>query len=802
MDAHALRTLEFDKIRERLARCTSFTAGRELALALEPSSDRAEVVRRQRETAEARRLLRLKPRTGLAGAHDVRNAAEKAARGGLLEPQALLDIASTLECARDLRTTITRLAEQLQVLADTASAIEPLPRLIDEINRSINPRGEVTDAASPALGALRREVRALHDRLYTRLQEILANATAKGIAQEPIITLREGRYVIAVKSDMRGQLKGIVHDVSSSGATVWLEPLAVVDLANRWREAQIEEEREVERILRALSGSVGSEAAAIVRDVEALAALDLALAKARLGDEIGAPELPSDDDEQAWVAEAPSQLHLLQARHPLLRGEVVPTTITVGGTYRVLLITGPNTGGKTVALKTAGLLALMAQAGLPVPADAGSRVPVFADVFADIGDEQSIEQSLSTFSSHMTNIIRILERADDRSLVLLDELAAGTDPTEGSALARAILSRLLAAGALTVATTHHGELKAYAHNTPGVMNASVEFNVATLSPTYHLAIGLPGRSNAIEIAQRLGMPADVLAEARGAVAPEHLQVDELLTDIRREREQAASARRSEEVARREAEDIRQRLEEKLDRADDERVRLLEETRTAAERELERARALVRDAEREVERERLAAAQARLREAEERAAAIARREEELRAKQRRRAAARPPRTRVPAGPPPSEIREGDMVWLRGMDRWGEALGPPDDRGEVELRLGPLRSRIRLAQVERVQRPAPSRATGSVTTQVAPPRQVAPEIEVRGQTIDEAMPTVEQYLDEAFRAGLPWARIIHGKGTGTLRREVRGMLAKHPLVKSYEQARPEEGGEGVTIAYLAI
>jgi len=798
MDAHALRTLEFDKILARLARHASFLGGRELALGLEPSTDMAVVLKRQRETAEARRLLQMKPRTGLQGSHDVRPLAEKAERGGILLPEELLNVASTLECARDLKYAIGKLEETLPLLADAVSVIEPLTRLIEDINRSINQRSEVTDQASPALGSIRREVRTLHDRLYQRMQEILAANVTKGVAQEPIITLRDGRYVIPIKQDYRGQIKGIVHDVSSSGATVWMEPLAVVDLANRWREAQLEEEREVERILRALSAEVGAAAYAITTNVDVLAHLDLALAKVRFGDEIDAPELPYEGEEQPWIVDAPAQLHMVQARHPLLKKPVVPTTITVGGPYRVLLITGPNTGGKTVALKTAGLLSLMAQAGLPVPADTGTKIPVFQSVFADIGDEQSIEQSLSTFSSHMTNIIGIVDRAGPKSLVLLDELAAGTDPTEGAALARAILSELLELGALTIATTHHGELKAFAHATDGVTNASVEFNVESLSPTYKLSIGLPGRSNALEIAQRLGMPREIIEDARGSIAPEQRHVEEMLSDIHREREHAAASRRSEEIARREAEEIRERLEARLDDVEDERERILQEAREEAEREIERARLRLAEAEREIAKQKLGDAAAKLKQAAEEAAKAAER-----AHRQRRPRREPRVAKVPSGgPPPESIREGDLVWIRGMDRFGEAMSEPDAKGEVELRLGALRSRIKLSQVERVQRPAPSKAHGAVTISAPAPVGVPVELDMRGQTVDEAMPLVERYIDDAFRAGLPWTRIIHGKGTGTLRRQVRDFLAKNPLVKSYEEARLEEGGEGVTIAHLAL
>ena len=798
MDANALRTLEYPKILDRLAKHASFSAGKELALGLQPSTDIREVVRRQRGTAEARRLQQLKPRTGLQGAHDVRQFAEKAERGGILQPEELLNVASTLECARELKSSISRLETELPLLAAVVDGIEPMVKTVENINRSINQRMEVTDQASPALGAIRREVRTLHDRLYQRMQEILATSYSKGIAQEAIITIRDGRYVIPVKQDYRGQLKGIVHDTSGSGATVWVEPLAVVELGNKWREAQLEEEREVEHVLKALSAEIGAQEQAVIWDVEALAQIDLALAKARFGAEIGAEELPYDGEAQPWIVESPAELHLLQARHPLLKMPVVPSTITLGGAYRVLLITGPNTGGKTVALKTAGLLPLMAQSGLPVPADTGSKIPVFDSVFADIGDEQSIEQSLSTFSSHITKIIGVLRDVGGKSLVLLDELAAGTDPTEGSALARSILITLLDSGALVVATTHHGELKAFAHNTDGVTNASVEFNLATLSPTYKLSIGLPGRSNALEIAQRLGMPQRVIDDARRSIAPEQLQVEDLLSELRRERDQAKESARTEEIARREAEDIREKLAQRLDSADVEREKMVAKARADIEKDVERAQRLIAAAEREVEAQKLTAADEKAKQALQEALDLSKKHATPKPRRMRR---EPRVAAIPTGPPPESIVEGDHVWLRGMDRWGEAMGPPE-RGEVEVRLGPLRSRVKLAQVEKVQRVAPTKAQGEVRQNIAPAREVPPEIEIRGQTVDEAMPTIEQYLDEAFRAGLPWTRIVHGKGTGALRKQVRDLLAKHPLVKSYEEARREEGGEGVTIAYLAV
>ncbi|MCH8994970.1 MAG: endonuclease MutS2 [Chloroflexi bacterium] len=805
---HTLRVLEFDKILARLAALTSFSAGRELALALRPSADREEVVRRQRITAEARRLRELQPRAGLGGARDVRQPADKAARGAILQPSELLEVADTLAAAGDLRTNIARFRDELPLLTAIASESEALPELVAEVSRCIDQRAEITDAASPVLASLRRNVRIAHDRLNDRLQDFLHSTQYRDAIQEPIITLRDGRYVIPVKADQRGKIRGIVHDVSASGATVFLEPLPVVELGNTWRELQLEEEREVERVLRELSALVGEAAEAIIDTVAALAELDLALAKARLADELDAPELPHAGEAQPWIVESTASLHLLNARHPLLTNNpddpsgVVPVTITVGGDCTVVLITGPNTGGKTVALKTAGLLALMAQAGLPVPADAASTVPVFVSTYADIGDEQSIEQSLSTFSSHMTQIIRIIGSAQRGSLVLLDELAAGTDPVEGSALARAILAKLLEIGCLVIATTHHGELKAFAHTTDGITNASVEFDPESLKPTYHLTIGLPGRSNALSIAERLGLPSDLIEAARAAIDPNLAQVETLLTDIRRERDEAAIAREGEERARGEAEEARAQAEEQLAEVEERLDEMVERTTSELERDAQAVRDLLAQAELEAERGRAKRAAERLAKALERK----KQSEEKRPPKR----PKPKKPRAPSGgPAPEEIEPGDLVWIAGYDRYGEALSKPDERGEVELHLGPLHGRIRLDQVERVQRPkhkdaaasSEPRADGPRLPVMDPAEVPPPELEIRGQTVDEALPTIDQYLDRAYRAALPWVRIVHGKGTGTLRRQVRDMLAKHPLVRSYESGKREEGGEGVTVVHLA-
>ncbi|MCA1645731.1 MAG: endonuclease MutS2, partial [Chloroflexi bacterium] len=536
----AVATLEFDAVRGLLARHTSFSAGRVLALALLPTPRLEEARRRQTATAEALKLPGLRPGLHLGGIHDIRPQAERARVGGILGPEELLDVASTVRGARAWRRGLAPLRDETPTLLDVAeSSLGDHPGLVEDIQDAIGEGGEVLDSASPALGRIRAELRTAHDRLVTRLREIMAAPPFRDVVQDPVVTQRAGRYVIPIRAESRGQVPGIVHDQSASGATLFVEPLAAVDMGNRWRTLRLDEEHEVERILRALSHEVGEQADALDCSVDGLAQIDLIRAAAALAEEqhATAPELvglPRPAGEAV--------LKLAKARHPLLRGAVVPISLEMGGEFDVLLITGPNTGGKTVALKTAGLLALMAQAGLFVPADEGSLVAVFERVQADIGDEQSLQQSLSTFSSHISRIVRMLRAADSCSLILLDELGAGTDPQEGAAIARALLDFLRDQGAYVVATTHYPELKSYAEGTPRVQNASVEFDIQTLSPTFRLMIGLPGRSNALAIAERLGMPREVLDVARTYVSPQLRETEALLEQIVRERTVAEDAR--------------------------------------------------------------------------------------------------------------------------------------------------------------------------------------------------------------------------------------------------------------------
>ncbi len=795
MDDKALAVLEFPAVRERLARLTAFSAGRALALALRPSSDRETVLRRQRETAEAVHLDWLGVDVPLGGAHDVRALAEGAARGQVLAASDLIDIASTVRATQRLGRVFERTGEEAPLLAEVAAALPDLGPLRVVIEESIGDRGDVLDSASPELASIRREIGSAHDRLQQRMQALLNTVGIRAALQEPIITMREGRYVLPVRAESRGAVRGVVHDTSASGATVYVEPLAVVDLANRWRELQLQERHEVERVLREISAAVGESADDIHTAVERLAHLDLATAKARLARELAARDL-AVPGAQSWLVDAPAELRLVDARHPLLEGDVVANTIVVGGEYQALLITGPNTGGKTVALKTAGLLCAMALAGLPVPAAEGSQVPVYEQIFADIGDEQSIEQSLSTFSGHMTAIIDVIERADARSLVLLDELGAGTDPTEGAALAIAIVERLIEAGVTLIATTHHSELKLYAHQTPGVANASVEFDVETLTPTYRLRIGLPGQSNALAIASRLGMPDDVIESARQGISSTDRDVESLLADLRLQLLAAEERANRAQEDRAEAERVRDEAERRLADlvAESERMRVEAQERVRSElRETER---LLDRARRRVEVARLEQAAADLERAQALAASLGPPAPPPEGRPARR------RMRVVERVDPTALRPGHSVWLRGISLPGEVLSEPDEDGEFEVRLGSLRTRVRMQQVERTEPRPPAEAVAAAGVRTAPPvEMVRNEIEVRGQRLDEAVPAVDRYLDQAARAGYSRVRVIHGRGTGTLRKAVRDLLEHHPLVTSFETAERTEGGDGVTIAHLA-
>ena len=808
MNPRVLTVLEYDKVRERLAERTAFAASRELALALVPTRGRRLIEIGLNETSEAKRLLDLQPEFSVRSAHDVREAAHEAARGIVLDPEVLIEIRDTLESGAYVRNVLSKYREELPLLSDLAGTIEPCPVVLRAIRDAIGERGEVLDSASPELGKIRSQLRVAYNRMMDALERIMQAAAARGLLQESIITTRSGRYVVPVRAEARGQFRGIVHDESGSGATVFMEPLAAVELNNEYRHLQLEEEKEIERVLRHLAALVGQHEERIVAGVNAVASIDLALAKAKLA---------FSQRAVAPLLETGYRLNLSQARHPLLSGDVVPIDVHLGlfgdvvpgnrnpleKEFLALVITGPNTGGKTVALKTVGLLQLMAQAGLHIPAEEGSSVAVFDEIYADIGDEQSIEQSLSTFSSHMRNIVSILKEADDKALVLLDELGAGTDPQEGSALARAILSHLVERNICTVATTHYSELKAYAYETPGVQNASVEFDLESLRPTYRLMIGLPGRSNALAIAQRLGLPEEILAGARGLVAPTENNIEDMLRAIQVERDAARDERLAATREREAAEQSRDAALRRLEEIEDQRLETVERAQREAERLLEEARQQIRRAEHQVS----AAGGDRM--------AVLRAAKDVQ-QAAQQIAARPRRPRR-AGDEEDErpLTVGDRVEVRRLNAVGQLLTAPNERGEVEVQLGNLRTRANVRDLSRVTRkeaeerfpvrrePRVSYSGTAAPAVTMPPRQdVRLELDVRGARADDVLPRVERYLSDAYLAGMPFVRIIHGKGTGVLRQIIRDSLTANPMVQSYESATQSDGGEGATIVKLAV
>jgi DNA mismatch repair protein MutS2 len=808
MDEKTLTTLEYFKILDRLAEFTAFSGSAEKARNLRPTAEIDEARTRLAETREAVMLLSTRPELTIGGVRDVRAAVDLAARGSVLTTAELLDIKSTLIASRTLARLFERLSDQFPHLYSIVVQLPPPLGLVDQITQTISERGEILDSASPKLGVLRRDINIAHGRLMAKLQRMVSDPSNTPYLQEAIITQRDGRYVLPLRSEFKGRIKAIVHDQSSSGATLFIEPLAVVELNNQYRELQLAARDEERRILIELSDQVGNLAQEILQTVELISLLDLALAKAKYAELLEASEPTLHPIKPRPDGRHPGSLiRLYQARHPLLdQKTVVPIDVELDPQTYALVITGPNTGGKTVSLKTVGLLSLMAQSGLHIPAKNGCEISVFNAVYADIGDEQSIEQSLSTFSGHITNIIKILEKAGSRSLVILDELGAGTDPQEGAALARALLTHLLDRRITTLVTTHHPELKAFAHATPGVVNASVEFDLETLKPTFRLTIGLPGRSNALAIAQRLGLPASIIESARSELSPEDVRAEDLLNEIHRQRELSRQAREAAEKARREAEAIQASLSLRLEKVEDERRAILENARQEGENQLQ---------ELQEEISQLRRALSRARQPLEALQSIQEQAEELQESVEKPVERQP----VPDLPLRRAIRLGDRVRLKTLNIQGVVSSLGEE--EAEIQVGVARIRARLSELQGIGEPSPVKPSETVKTNEPrketarretavsqTPRPAAPlyshspgiELDLRGRRAEDALDELGRYLDAAYLAGLPYVRIIHGKGTGRLRQAVRETLADHPQVKAYESGGEKEGGDGVTVAKL--
>lgn len=784
MNERALRVLEFTKIRDMLAGYALSDSGREKCLALTPLSDFAQVNQALDETEEAVAVLAYVGGNPLIAFGDVSEYLSLAQKGSTLSQKALLMVAETLRAARAARSALVTERENTPIITARASLLQPLRQLETDITGAILSEEEISDHASPALFDIRRHIRQVNDRIRERLNTMAHGAAYSKYLMESIVTVRGGRYVLPVRQEYRQYVPGLVHDQSATGATLFVEPLAVVEMGNELKEWHMKERDEIDRILSALSQQVSENAELVDRNLAVLTHLDFVFAKGMLSREMDCVR-PRMNQE--------GKINLVRVRHPLIdRDKVVPCSLWLGQDFTSLIITGPNTGGKTVTLKTLGLMTLMAQSGLHIPGALGTELSTFEEIYADIGDEQSIEQSLSTFSSHMTNIVSIMNAVTPRDLALFDELGAGTDPTEGAALAQVILNALLKIKARTAATTHYSELKAYALSTPGVENASVEFDVATLRPTYRLSIGVPGKSNAFEISRRLGLPEYLIEEARELLSHDTIRFEDVIANAEyhrqvaeRERELAEQARQETVRLRNEAELLYKTMEEKKDAADrkakEEARRIMEKTRREADSiiyDLKRLKKSGNAQEHEIN-----ALRKRMEEGMDSLAEGLRR---------------------PTGnlaEPPKTLKIGDLVEITHLNTKGTVLSLPDSKGEVQLQAGIMKMKAPLSQLRLINEQKPKKKVSSVSVQTgAATRSVGLSCDVRGLALDEALGEVDQYLDEAVLAGLHEVTIVHGKGTGILRDGIQRHLKTYPQVQSFRRGKYGEGEEGVTVVEL--
>ncbi len=782
-----IKSLEFDAVRQMLAALTVTPMARRAAEALLPSADRRVVERRLLETGEGR-LLCARGSYSPAPVSDIRPVVTRAEKGGALQGIELAAVSTFLKGVRRCRRFFKdgENGEIYPLLAGIASMLEGCDALSGELARCIGPDGEVLDSASAELAALRRRERRLQESIREKMDSYLRNPAQRKLLQEALITIRGNRFVLPVKQEYSRQISGVVHDQSASGATLFIEPLPVVQLQNELTGVQNEISREVERILRLLSSRVAEAAGALHSDSALYGRLDLACARGRLSLEQNAapPQLHLGGEES---------LYLEQARHPLLGAAAVPLTVSLGEESCVLVITGPNTGGKTVTLKTVGLLAVMAQSGLHIPAGRGSLISVFQTIRADIGDEQSIEQSLSTFSGHLKNIISILEQHGPASLALFDELGAGTDPSEGAALAMALLAELVRRGGLTVATTHINELKLFAQVREGMQNAAMEFDEKTLAPTYRLLQGIPGRSNALVIAEKLGLPPEVLKEARGMLVRGHEEVERVISSLIGQQQRLSRESDEASLERQRAASLRRELEEEREKLRIKREQILGEARDEARNMVRRARSTTDLLIRELRRLKAeGGGEETLGRAEE-----ARHELQL---LRREVETERELEEAPMLPA-SELAVGKTVFVQSLQQPGEILSLSGE--EALVQVGTLRVHLHQKELRRRQGlgcPAGSEAPPRSSYTVEKRVEIRPEINLQGKTVEEAIPLVDKLLDDALWAGLGQVTVIHGKGTGKLKEGLRDYLREHPLVKSLRGGEAGEGGSGVTIAVM--
>jgi DNA mismatch repair protein MutS2 len=780
MNERILRVLEFDKIIDQLKDHAATSLGKRLAVQTKPSVVMEEVIQRQKETDEASQIVRLNAEMPLGGISDIRASIKRSVIGGSLGTDECLDVANTIYGGRQVKDFVGKLEETYPILEELVEQITPLRELEQLIKSCIDDHGYVMDSASQKLRSIRSSIRTYESRVRDRLENY--TRTNSNMLSDAIITIRNDRYVLPVKQEYRGAIGGIVHDQSSSGQTLFMEPKAIVDLNNQLQEASVKEKQEIERILQEITEQIALEEAALLINIEVLSDIDVMFARAKLGKQMKA-SMPKMNDNGI--------IKMQQARHPLIpKEEVVPNDVEIGESYTSIVITGPNTGGKTVTLKMIGLCTLMAQSGLQIPALDGCELAVFQHVFADIGDEQSIEQNLSTFSSHMTNIVDILKKVDDKTLVLFDELGAGTDPQEGAALAMSILDDVISRGARVIATTHYPELKAYGYNRENVVNASVEFNVQTLRPTYRLLIGVPGRSNAFEISKRLGLDNHVIDQAKGLIGVDTKSVENMIASL--EDSQLSAEKEYEEAHRTliASEELHQDIRNAWNQFEQKREALYKKAEEKAERALAKAR---EEAELIVDEIRKMKTETKLKEHEwiEAKKMLEEAQPKLRQKQKEQQPSAPAQSK-------KEIKAGDEVKLLKLNQKGTIVEKVSDK-EFLVQVGIMKVKMKREDLQPLGKQKQTYEK-PLTTIRGSNYHVSTELDLRGERFEDALLKLEKYIDDSLLAGYGKVSIIHGKGTGALRNGVKEFVKKHPRIAGQRSGEAGEGGSGVTVIEL--
>ncbi len=789
MNAKALHTLEYDKIIERLCELAASSIGKEHCAGLTPQTDCEWITRTQRETSDALTHILTKGELSFGSVVDIRESLKRLDIGSTIGSGELLSIARLLSAASSVKNYFRQALDEDDETGDSLNEryqlIEPLSPLQQEIRRCILDENEIADDATPGLSHVRRQLKQSNERIHEQLNSIL-NGSNRSMLQDAIITMRNGRYCLPVKAEYRSSFQGMLHDQSTTGATLFIEPASVVRLNNEIRELEIKEQEEIEKLLAELSNLAAEQSFYLEQNLRVLAELDFIFARAMLSKELMGTEPRFSSD---------GYIEIKQGRHPLIpRDKVVPIDLHLGKDFSLLVVTGPNTGGKTVSLKTAGLFALMGQSGLHIPALDGSCLKIFQEVYADIGDEQSIEQSLSTFSSHMVNTVSILEKADKDSLVLFDELGAGTDPTEGAALATAILANLHERQALVMATTHYSELKLYALQTPGVQNACCEFDVATLRPTYRLLIGVPGKSNAFAISGKLGLSPDIIQDAKERVSSDAKNFEDVLSDLESTRHKLEEEHKSVSESRREISRLKKELREKTEKVEQSKEKILQNANQEASRILSEAKDVADETIRKYTK--WAKSDSHIQEMEQERAKL---RGKLNERQSKLKTAPTQRTKKKLKPSDLHIGSGVRILTLGFD--GTVSTLPNEKGDLFVHAGLLKTQVNIKDLELLPEEKPQKEqrskSGGGRIRMDKSASIRQEINLIGMTVDEAMPALNKYLDDAYLAHLSQVTVIHGRGTGALRKAVHNQLSRLKYVKSYRLGEFGEGDMGVTI-----